>query len=354
MKILLPKLQRNAIFAIVMAFLGFTFPSPLLSQVTIADGLPGCLDANITSVGMGCGGGTTEFGLSAGEFIVQNVDGASCCATGGDWNSYFQFEVVNINSYNNVAISMDYSADVESYEDEGGGPYFGCTNTPIDNSHDQIVFQYSLNGGPFIQSLYVHGTTAADFTGTWNVTGLNGSSLRIRVYAANKATAERFIFTNLEITGFPIPISAGADQSVCGAQTVSLSGSGIGSWSGGAGFFLSPASPNTSYTPSGLEVGTTVNLSYSGNAATLGCAGSYPPPSDVMALTVAAQPDVNGLVDIPACGSYTLPAISGTNLTGSEAYYTGSGGTGTSYSAGQTITTTTSLFIYDSAGPLLF
>jgi hypothetical protein len=120
---------------------------PLFSQVTIADALPGCLDANINSAGTGCGGGTTIFGLTAGQFIVQNVDGAACCATGGDWNSFFEFEVINISSYTNVAISMNYSAVPENYEDEGGGPYFGCTNTPIDNSHDQIVFQYALNGG---------------------------------------------------------------------------------------------------------------------------------------------------------------------------------------------------------------
>lgn len=51
-----------------------------------------------------------------------------------------------------------------------------------------------------------------------------------------------------------------------------------------------------------------------------------------------------------ACDAYTFPTITGTDLTGNEAYYTGTGGTGTSYSAGQTWTTlgTTTLYIYDA------
>jgi hypothetical protein len=348
---LLPELQRNVLFAMTVASIMNLFPFASSAQVTIADGLPGCLDANINSVGTDCGGGTSIFGLTAGQFIVQNVDGAACCATGGDWNSFFEFEVINISSYTNVAISMNYAAVPENYEDEGGGPYFGCTNTPIDNSHDQIVFQYSLNGGSFVQSLYVHGTTAADFTGTWNVSGLNGNTLRIRVYAANKATAERFTFTNLQVTGFPLSLSAGPDQTVCGAQSVNLSGSGVGSWSGGSGFFLSPTNPNSSYTPAGSEVGSSINLTFSGNAATPGCESSYPPPADVMMLTVSVQPDIDPISDVLSCNSYTLPAITGTNLTGNEAYYTEANGAGTTYLAGQTVTTTTPLFIYDNAGP---
>jgi hypothetical protein len=202
-----------------------------------------------------------------------------------------------------------------------------------------------------VQSLYVHGTTAADFTGTWNVSGLNGNSLRIRVYAANKATSERFTFTNLQVTGFPLSVSAGADQSVCGAQSVNLSGSGVGSWSGGSGFFLSPTNPNTTYTPAGSEVGSSINLTFSGNAATPGCESSYPPSADVMMLTVSEQPDLDPISDVLSCNSYTLPAISGTNLSGNEAYYTENNGGGTVFLAGQTLTTTTPLFIYDSAAP---
>ena len=61
-------------------------------------------------------------------------------------------------------------------------------------------------------------------------------------------------------------------------------------------------------------------------------------------------PDIDPLPNQNICGSsYTLPPITGTNLTGNEAYYTGPGGTGTSYQPGNTITTSGTYYIYDGA-----
>lgn len=51
------------------------------------------------------------------------------------------------------------------------------------------------------------------------------------------------------------------------------------------------------------------------------------------------------------CGSFTLPAISGTNLTGGERYYTGPYGTGIIYSPGSRITKSITLFIFDPTAP---
>jgi len=59
---------------------------------------------------------------------------------------------------------------------------------------------------------------------------------------------------------------------------------------------------------------------------------------------------VNDIADQVVCDSYTLPVITGTNLTGNEAYYTGSGGTGTQYNASDVITSSTTLYIYDETG----
>lgn len=58
-------------------------------------------------------------------------------------------------------------------------------------------------------------------------------------------------------------------------------------------------------------------------------------------------PDLNDIADVTACGSYVLPIITGSNLSGNEAYYTESGGQGTQLEPGQAITSTTTLFIYD-------
>ncbi len=73
-------------------------------------------------------------------------------------------------------------------------------------------------------------------------------------------------------------------------------------------------------------------------------------------LTIFISPDIDPLGDQTVCGSFLLPAITGTNLTGNEAYYTGTGGTGTQFLAGATINFAdfgaypVTLFIYDETG----
>ncbi len=62
-------------------------------------------------------------------------------------------------------------------------------------------------------------------------------------------------------------------------------------------------------------------------------------------------PNINPIANVTACGAYTLPAIAGTNLTPNAAYYTGPNGTGTKYDPGDVITTTTTLYAFDSNGP---
>ena len=124
------------------------------AQFTIANGLPGCLPV-VNQEGIACGGGTTFFGVNGmNQFQVQNIDGINCCAgPGGDSGSYFEFDILNISDFMNINISMGYSASNTSFEDDSpGAPIFGCSGTIVDNSHDQIVFTYSINGGPYTSS----------------------------------------------------------------------------------------------------------------------------------------------------------------------------------------------------------
>ncbi|WP_108424104.1 T9SS type B sorting domain-containing protein [Flagellimonas amoyensis] len=65
---------------------------------------------------------------------------------------------------------------------------------------------------------------------------------------------------------------------------------------------------------------------------------------------VYLSPDVDDIVDQVVCDSYTLPAITGNNLTGNEAYYSGSGSTGTQFSPGDNITVSGTYYIYDETG----
>ena len=65
---------------------------------------------------------------------------------------------------------------------------------------------------------------------------------------------------------------------------------------------------------------------------------------------------VNDLVNQMAVNVFTFPAITGTNLTGNEAYYTGPNGTGTPFLEGDVIafdpaeTYPITLYIYDASG----
>jgi gliding motility-associated-like protein len=73
-----------------------------------------------------------------------------------------------------------------------------------------------------------------------------------------------------------------------------------------------------------------------------------------------AGPTINDLADQNATGSFTFPPITGTNLTGNEAYYTEPNGTGTQYFAGDIVTFgdfaayPVTIYIYDSPGPGCF
>lgn len=69
---------------------------------------------------------------------------------------------------------------------------------------------------------------------------------------------------------------------------------------------------------------------------------------DTIYFNVIAPPVVNDLADVVNCGPYQLPAITGTNLSGGQKYYTGPGATGSFYSAGQTVSTPGVYYIFDS------
>jgi hypothetical protein len=92
---------------------------------------------------------------------------------------------------------------------------------------------------------------------------------------------------------------------------------------------------------------------------------AFPPPTTVYAtvsngscssstvpvgIIINLPPVINAPGNVSACQSYTLPPITGANLTGSEAYYTGPNGTGTQFLPGQVISSTITLFAYAGSG----
>lgn len=64
-------------------------------------------------------------------------------------------------------------------------------------------------------------------------------------------------------------------------------------------------------------------------------------------VNVVPTPQINAISNATDCNSYTLPAITGTNLTGNEAYYTQPNGQGQMIRAGMSVTQSQTLYIYD-------
>lgn len=67
-------------------------------------------------------------------------------------------------------------------------------------------------------------------------------------------------------------------------------------------------------------------------------------------VTVNLTPSIANPGNITSCGDFTLPAIMGTNLTGNERYYDMPNGMGTAFDAGQAVSASTTLYIYDATG----
>ncbi len=149
--------------------------------------------------GINLGPGASQWGVWAGAFTCNDIEGAPCCAPfgGGGNDNAWTSEIINIANYCNISINLDV-ASVGTFECSPIGPLFACQGNPNDdNGHDQIVGEYSLNSGPWTQFMYICGAG----NGNYSVTGLNGNTLQIRVYASNKSNGEFYYFDNVVVNG---------------------------------------------------------------------------------------------------------------------------------------------------------
>ena len=146
--------------------------------------------------------GESMWGVYNGEFTVNDIEGAPCCGgfgDGGGNDNVWESEVIDLTGYCDVSISLDVFG-VGNFECNGAGsPIFGCQgNTPPDNSHDQVVVEYSLDSGPYTQFGYVCGASGI---GPQMVTGLNGTTLQLRFFASCKNNAETYTIDNIVVDG---------------------------------------------------------------------------------------------------------------------------------------------------------
>lgn len=149
---------------------------------------------------------------------------------------------------------------------------------------------------------------------------------------------------SLTINPAPTPglTSSDANNSICAGEEVTFTATGGYQYE----FFKNAVSVlgptfNDTYTTSALANGDAVTVVAISNQ---GCTAT----SSAIVTTVNAVPVITNPGPQSSCGDYTLPIINGTGLTGNEAYYTATGGGGTEYDAGDEITASTTLYIYDS------
>ena len=139
----------------------------------------------------------------------------------------------------------------------------------------------------------------------------------------------------VDVTVNDLPaVLAGTDQVVCNdGTTVTLTGSGAVSysWDNGVtdGSSFTPPLGTTTYTVTGTDANNCVN-------------------ADQVDVTVNAMPDILPFSTILTCGQYSLPAISGQNLSGNEQYYSAVNGVGTVYQPGDIISSDIVLYAYDN------
>jgi gliding motility-associated-like protein len=125
----------------------------------------------------------------------------------------------------------------------------------------------------------------------------------------------------------------------CGIYTLPpIAGSNL---SGGAAYYSGPNGTGASFSP-----GQTITASgtyYAYDSAAPGCEDEV-----AFQVTITPAPDIFPPASpVTSCGPYTLPAITGTGLSGNQAYYTGFNGTGQQFALGSLVTTSGILFLYD-------
>jgi gliding motility-associated-like protein len=150
------------------------------------------------------GAGQSQWGVWGGVFSINDAEGSPCCPLfggGGNDNGWLS-QVIDIEDFCNISISMQVSATGVFECSFPGNATFGCLDDITDNAHDQVLIEYSLNGGAWTQMAYICGDAGV---GTITATGLNGSTLQIRFFASNKSNGEFYYIDNIVVSGSTAP-----------------------------------------------------------------------------------------------------------------------------------------------------
>jgi gliding motility-associated-like protein len=180
--------------------------------------------------------------------------------------------------------------------------------------------------------------------------------LTLYIYDETGTTPNCFDEETFELTIHATPvITALSNQVVCDSYELpSITGSNL---TGNEAYYTSPNGGGTTYAATDVisfdqfAVYPLTLYIYDETGTTPNCFDE-----EIFELTIHATPVITALSNQVVCDSYELPSITGSNLTGNEAYYTSPNGGGTTYAATDVISFDPfavyplTLYIYDETG----
>ena len=283
-----------------------------------------------------------------GTTIPDIIPGATFHTTPQNWavrtggsSVYMNFQ----NGYQGVAYDRVYDVCIgQTYQFSawfsntwGGTPDVDLQLTVYDGAGG-VIYQVAnlIVGGPWVQfntGQFTATTTTIRFEVVTNIAGGVGN---------NDCSMDDLVLErcSMPMNNANAGLYCSVDASVDLYNSILIPLSGTGSWSGPSalsGGFLGTFDP-----------GSNVSGTYT---YTIAGAGACPDSIATIDIVVDVSPQFDPIADVSTCNGYQLPPISGSNLTGGEAYYDGPLGSGTQYLPGQVITSTMTLYAFDGNPP---
>lgn len=350
------------------------------------------------------GSGSSQYGVIGGQFVWEDIEGTCDCGVGGRADNTWETSDIPINGCN-VTVSLLVGGRLI------GADNFECSGSPgfpCDNQFDQMIVEYSLDGGGYV-GFNGNGYFCNENGGNRNfvASGLSGSTLRIRVTAGNKENGELFFLDNILVIGNPAAtVTVTGPSTICEGDEITLTASaGFESyqWSNGdsgqsinvtqAGTYIVTATsaggctsirpfavapaivpdvaitaiPSTTACSDGsanITLSATPGFATydwsngdSGRNITVDAGGTYTVVAtstsgctDEAEVTIdeAQRPTIDPIGLQQACQFYELPEITGNNLI-NPAYYAAPNGLGQRFEPGEVITTNRILYAFDGS-----
>ncbi len=285
---------------------------------------PATVDLTAAAVTAGSDAGTLTYWTDAGATVSY---GTPAAATNGTY--YIQLEVAGCTSIEAVNVTVNPTPNLVITD-----PAAVCAPNTIDLTaaavtagSDAGTLTYWTDAGATV----AYGTPAAATNGTYF----------IQLEDANGCTSIEAV--NATVNAQP-SVTASNDGPACagGAFNLNETGGDATGWAwstvGGA-VITTPTDQSPSVTGAvDGEVFTVIVTDANGCTNTANTT-----------ITIVPGPSLDPIADVTVCDSYVLPAITGTDLTGGQAYYNNSQAAGGTVISG-TVTATQTVWVFDGSG----